>query len=297
LILPPPPVDFDYPAHINRASLDALPPKPGVYIFRNRAKSAIYIGKSVNLRSRVMAHLRTPEEAAMLAETQHVDFLRTPGEIGALLLESRLIKQHQPAYNVQLKFMAEPFALYLEDDMRPQAAACSDVPWKASASLFGLFISRGAAQEALLDLIRRHMLCPALLGIETATHGRACFARQIGRCRGACIGDESKEAHFKRLQTALEQLNAEIWPYAGPIGIVETEDRWRQIHIVDRWSYIGSLEGRRRTMRLPARRIVDIDTYKILSRPLAEGKLTIASCEVRQGTACYSGPLLSSKLA
>jgi excinuclease Cho len=288
LILPPPPADFEYPAHINRASLDALPSKPGVYLFLNRAKVPIYIGKSVNIRSRVMAHLRTPEEMVMLKETRRVGFLRTAGEIGALLLESRLIKQYQPDYNILLKFTAESFALYLKKgDTRPQTAACSEVGWDESAFLYGLFASRSAAQEGLLALVRRHMLCPALLGIETTTHGRACFARQIGRCMGACIGDESRETHFRRLQAALEQLNAEIWPYDGPIGIVETEDQWRQIHVVDRWSYIGSLEGRRRKIRLPVKRIIDIDTYKILAKPLADGQLTIAPCEVRQSAAYY----------
>ena len=288
LILPLPAADFEYPAHIDRASLDALPPKPGVYLFRNRANALIYIGKSINIRSRVMAHLRTPEETAMLQETRRVDFLRTAGEIGALLLESRLIKEYQPGYNVKLKFMAEPFALYLKGDgMRPLVAACSDIPWNESAFLYGLFASRSAAQEGLLALVRRHMLCPALLGIETTTHGRACFARQIGRCRGACVGNESRETHCNRLRAALEQLNDEIWPYGGPIAIVERDDQWRQVHVVDRWSYIGSLDGRRRKIKLPVKHVVDIDTYKILAKPLADGKLTIAACEVRRSAAYY----------
>jgi excinuclease Cho len=135
--------------------------------------------------------------------------------------------------------------------------------------------------------VRRHMLCPALLGMESATHGRACFARQIGRCRGACIGDESEAAHGARLLAALEKLNAEVWPYGGPIGIIETDDRLRQIHVVDRWSYIGSLEGRRRKIRLPVKRAVDIDTWKILAGPLANGELKFAPCEVRQSAAYY----------
>lgn len=284
--MPLPQADFEYPAHINRASLDALPPRPGVYFFRDHANHPVYIGKSINIRSRVMAHLRTPEETGMLQQTRRVDFLRTAGEIGALLLESCLIKKHQPFYNAKLKFMAESFALHLRSGgTRPQVAAFGDLSLNESAFLYGLFASRSAAQEGLLALVRQHMLCPALLGIETTTHGRACFARQIGRCMGACVGNESRETHFNRLQTALEELNAAIWPYDGPIGIVETDDRWRQVHVVDRWSYIGSLEGRRRKIKLPAKHAIDIDTYKILARPLANGMLTIAACEVRQRAA------------
>jgi excinuclease Cho len=56
---------------------------------------------------------------------------------------------------------------------------------------------------------------------------------------------------------------------------------------VDRWSYIGSLEGRRRKIRLPVKRAVDIDTWKILAGPLANGELKFAPCEVRQSAAYY----------
>lgn len=284
LIMPSRPAeDFEYPAHIDHASLAALPTAPGVYFFRDQDDVPLYIGKSVNLRSRVLAHLRTPEEMAMLAQTRRVDFVRTAGEIGALLLESQLIKRYQPAYNVLLKFCGESFALCLVDGgSHPQIVGRSEADAGASASLYGLFASRREAGEGLHALVRRHQLCPALLGLETATHGRACFAHQIGRCRGACIGRESRQAHRQRLLLALEQLDAAVWPYAGPIGIIETAAQWRQVHVIDRWSYAGSLQGRQRKLALPARQGIDIDTYKILARPLAEGKLFHVACEVTQ---------------
>ncbi|MBI1890475.1 MAG: GIY-YIG nuclease family protein [Burkholderiales bacterium] len=278
--------NFSPPSHIDAESLDALPSMPGVYIFVDHEDTPIYIGKSVNIRSRVHAHLRTPEEAAMLAETRRVDFLRTAGEIGALLLESHLIKKHQPAYNVLLKYEAESFTLCLrESDTQPHVVTGSEVRDADTVALYGLFASRSAAQEKLEELVRENHLCPALLGLEVAIRGRACFAHQIGRCLGACVGKESKQAHLQRLMIALERLNDQVWPYFGPIGIIETESHWRQVHVVNRWAYLGTLEGRRKQLRLPAKRAVDIDTYKILARPLAEGRLTIAPCEVRQSKA------------
>ncbi|RJG03884.1 GIY-YIG nuclease family protein [Noviherbaspirillum sedimenti] len=287
LIMPSRPAeDFEYPAHIDRASLAALPPKPGVYFFRNRAGEPLYIGKSVNLRARVLAHLRAPEEMAMLAESRHVDFLPTAGEIGALLLESHLIKRYQPAYNVLLRFAGESFALYLKgEDSRPQVIGHSEAGGAEAAGLHGLFASRSEAEQEWRALVRRHQLCPALLGLETSTHGRACFAHQVGHCRGACIGRETLQAHRQRLQLALEQLNAAVWPYGGPIGIVEMDAQWRQVHVIDRWSYLGSLEGRRRKIALPARRHIDIDTYKILARPLAAGTLTYVTGELEHNRA------------
>lgn len=279
--------NFAFPSHIDADSLEALPPMPGVYIFADQTGTPIYIGKSVNIRSRVQAHLRTPEESAILAETRRVDFLRTAGEIGALLLESHLIKKHQPAYNVLLKYEAESFVLcLLEGDTHPHVVAGSEVSDADTVALYGLFASRSAAQEKLEELVRKNHLCPAQLGLEVAVRGRACFAYQIGRYLGACVGKESRQAHLQRFMIALKRLNDQVWPYFGPIGIIENESNFRQVHVVDRWAYLGTLEGRRKQLRLPAKRAIDIDTYKILTRPLAEGRLTIAPCEIRQ---CKAG--------
>lgn len=287
LILPPgSPENYEYPAHIDYASLAALPARPGVYFFRNQDGEAIYIGKSVNIRSRVLAHLRAAEEMAMLAATRRVDFMQTAGEIGALLLESQLIKRHQPACNVLLKYYGDSFALYLPDDgNRPRVAGSSEIDDCAAECMYGLFASRSDAERGLHALVRREQLCPALLGLESTTHGRACFAHQIGHCRGACIGRETRQAHAQRLRLALATLQASVWPHDGPIGIIERDGRHRQVHIIDHWSYVGSLEGRRSKIALPARRVIDIDTYKILANPLAEGRLAWVACAVTQSRA------------
>lgn len=212
----------------------------------------------------------------MLQSAATVDFIRTAGEIGALLLESQLIKKLQPAYNTQLRYVAEAFALRLPSgDSRPQVAGSSEFDLDHAGDAYGLFASRAAAHGGLLSLVRRHGLCPALLGLETTTRGRACFSRQIGHCRGACIGAESPERHRARLLDALRQLQASVWPYAGPIGIVEESDGWRQTHVIDRWFYLGSVEGRRRKVRRPARHFIDMDTYKILAGPMRSGALRI----------------------
>jgi excinuclease Cho len=279
LIVPPDPSDdFAYPQHIDRACIDGLPSRPGVYLFRDRRHVPIYIGKSVNIRSRVLSHLRTPKEAGMLQHTCTIDFLRTAGEIGALLQESQLIKQHQPVYNAQLKYIGETFALRLAaGERRPQAVGSFEADAADNGVLYGLFASRSAALEGLRLLIRQHKLCPALCGLETTVRGRACFSRQIGRCLGACIGDESEAVHDARLRAALEQLQASVWPYPGPVGIVEECDGWRQIHVVERWCYLGSMERRRNSPRRPAKPVIDIDTYKILAKPMLNGELDIVA--------------------
>lgn len=268
---------FVYPDHIDRASIDALPSKPGIYIFWDENDKPLYIGKSVNIRSRVLSHLRTPEEARMLQQSRRVEFRRTAGDIGALLLESRLIKEMQPLHNKKLRRTREMCTLHLGPDVHetPRIVYARDCDFAQTADLFGLFATRKAALEKLRSVIDDSMLCPALSGLETLTHGRACFARQIGRCLGACTGTESREEHHRRLRDALEDMRIIVWPYEGPMGIVEECDGWRQTHVIDRWFYLGSIDDAsgKRAFKRPSPRSFDVDTYKILVRPMMRGEL------------------------
>lgn len=299
---------FEYPRHIDRASLDALPARPGIYIFRDPQGVALYIGKSVNIRSRVLSHLRCPDEAKMLMQSSHIEFERTAGEIGALLLESRLIKQVQPLYNVQLRRSREMCSLHLPETgiSGPAAAGKLPVPevvfaresdFASTDHLYGLFATRRAALEMLRAIVEEHQLCPALTGLEAISRGRACFSRQIGRCRGACIGHETPAEHTLRLRTALQNLRVMVWPHQGAIGIVEESDGWRQTHVVDHWFYLGSISHGRKQAEAKAllcnhslprpavtrhmlrkkavHRDFDADTYKILVGPMLAGTLQL----------------------
>jgi excinuclease Cho len=68
-----------------------------------------------------------------------------------------------------------------------------------------------------------------------------------------------------------------VWPYAGPMGIVEECDGWRQMHVVDRWFYLGSIDDDEagQLFKRPSRASFDIDTYKILVKPMLRGELRI----------------------
>lgn len=280
LVVRPDPADtFEYPHHIDRASIDALPSKPGIYIFRDAQDRPLYIGKSVNIRSRVLSHLRTPEEARMLQQSRRVEFRRTAGDIGALLLESRLIKDMQPLHNKKLRRTREMCTLRLSAGVRPvpEIVYARDHDFARTENLYGLFATRKAALEKLREIVETEKLCPALSGLETAIHGRACFARQILRCLGACIGEESAEEHSRRLKAALDEMRIVTWPYTGPMGIVEECGGWKQTHVIDHWFYVGSIDhlsGAPPVAR-PTRKSFDVDTYKILVKPMLRGELRI----------------------
>ena len=102
---------FAYPEHL-RACARELPDAPGVYVFHGEEGDTLplYIGKSVRIRSRVLSHMRNPEEARLLRQARRISHTLTGGEVGALLLESRLIKQLQPLHNRRLRASRQLYA-------------------------------------------------------------------------------------------------------------------------------------------------------------------------------------------
>ena len=258
----------EYPLHL-REAIDDAPAAAGVYVFHGEAGDLpLYIGKSVNIRSRLLAHLRNPDEARMLRQTRRITYTRTGGEIGALLLEAQMIKQQHPLYNQRLRRQRQLCSLQLVAD-RPQVVYSKDIDFATEPQLHGLFSSRFEALETLRDIADQHRLCYGALGLEKLPSGKACFRVGIRQCAGVCRGDESEQAHHERLQASLLALRVQCWPYPGAVGLVERDDALTRIHVVRNWCYLGSADtvaSARRLKKVAAG--FDADGYRILVRPL-----------------------------
>lgn len=180
---------------IDPESLAVLPRTFGVYIFKGEGTLPLYIGKSVDIRSRVLAHLRAEDEAEMIAQSRRVDFIETAGEIGALLLEARMIKQQSPLFNIRLRRMRNLCSIRISDEAgrkELEIVTGKDVPVGEVDGLYGLFSSVHAAQSKLRELADQHRLCLGLLGLEKISK-RGCFGLQVKTCLGACVGKESRD--------------------------------------------------------------------------------------------------------
>lgn len=266
---------YEYPEHL-LPSLEGIPTAPGVYIFHAaEGELPLYIGKSINLRARLLSHFRTEDEARMLRQAVRISFIRTAGEIGALLLEAQLIKQQQPLFNQKLRHNRQLCALRLASDV-PEVIYSRDIDFASTPDIFGLYASRHAAIESLRDLADMHKLCYSALGLEKLAKGRACFRSMVHKCAGVCHGAETAEQHRARLIEALESLRVVTWPYTGAVGIEEKCQDMRQIHVINNWCYLGS------AATLPAARKLnsvaagfDADGYKILCRPILGGSAKI----------------------
>ncbi|MGK9171769.1 excinuclease Cho [Yokenella regensburgei] len=262
---------YEYPEHL-RPWLEALPKQPGVYFFHGDSDAMpLYIGKSVNIRSRVLSHLRTPDEAAMLRQSRRITWICTAGELGALLLEARLIKEQQPLFNKRLRRNRQLCSLLLRGG-KPQVVYAREVDFSCEPGLFGLFANRRAALQTLQSIADEEKLCYGLLGLESLTRGRGCFRSALKRCAGACCGKESPEAHDARFLAAMERMQLVCWPWKGAVGLRETGGAMTQYHIIHNWLWLGAvdtLEEAAALIRTPGG--FDQDGYKILCKPMMSG--------------------------
>jgi excinuclease Cho len=219
-----------------------------------------------------MSHLRTPDEASMIAQTRRIDVIETAGEIGALLLESRMIKEQSPLFNHRLRRIKTLCSIRLSHTDKgsvPEIVDSKSVHLGSTPELYGLFSSAHSANAKLKELAQQHRLCLSILGLEK-TSKRGCFGLQIKTCLGACVGKEDRHTHDQRLLSALVDSQVEVWPFSGPVDLIEEADGWVQRHRVNHWCYLGtqcSKVGGSELSELKQHDF-DLDSYKILVKPI-----------------------------
>ncbi len=277
------------PPQLPPDALDDLPEAPGVYLFHGDDDALLYVGRGANLRQRVAAHFaagtREARELRIAQEIRRIDWQETVGELGALLLESRLMKARQPLYNRRPRPAVELCSWQLEEiapgDFRPRLVSGADAAPGHGGERYGLFSGRREATLALRKIAEAHQLCPRRLGLEKdAAPGSACAAHLQHPCRGACAGRESAGLHSARLMAALARLKVDAWPHAGPIGIVERNDFLdrEEVHLVDAWRHLGTARTAAELEELlqsPADAPFDLDLYKLLKAHLAKRGSTV----------------------
>ncbi|GLC96326.1 hypothetical protein Tamer19_57350 [Cupriavidus sp. TA19] len=265
------------PAGLDETALEDVPATPGVYIFYGDDDVPLYVGKSVHLRQRIGAHFsgdyRYGKDMRLARLVRRVEWRETGGETGALLLEARLVKAMQPVHNQLLRSNARLYAWELPPQLPvPRLRTSRDTDFCRHRDLFGAFGSRGAAEARLRALAEEHGLCMATLSLEKTTRrGSPCFARQVHRCAGACVGAEPSAAHRARLATALETLALVAWPFDGPVAWREEHAGRAWWHVASDWCYLGcaaTLDEARALADAPAH--FDLDTYHILAPRMAQ---------------------------
>jgi len=212
------------------------------------------------------------------SEIRRIEVEETAGELGALLKEARLVKDLLPLHNYRLRRKMNAVFLRLPDlRSAPEIVANKDIDWAArgegAEALFGPFATKQHVKQLLEQLAGEHALCWRSLGWEK--RGGPCFARQVKKCRGACIGEETPEQHNLRLVTALAPHRLPDWPWHGRIVVREAhpDGAFEEAHVFDRWSHLGTARSEEELADLAETRAeidFDPDIYRILASYVAK---------------------------
>jgi DNA polymerase III subunit epsilon len=188
------------------AKLKSLPQNVGVYYLKNEKSDIVYIGKSKNIKSRVLNHLKgegSRKADSMRYEVVDVDYVETGNELIAMLKESDEIKEIQPKYNRALKRKHNQFGLYTYNDRNGYCRflikknSINDIPIYSYPNI-------DQAQQHLYKLVDEYELCQKMCGLYDGDKG--CFQDQLKQCHGACVGEEQTELYNQRASQLIQSL-------------------------------------------------------------------------------------------
>lgn len=184
-------------------SFDEYPNKPGVYQMYNADGSLLYVGKARNLKKRIASYFRVQglpvKTQVLMRQVDEIKTTITASDTEALLLESNLIKQHRPRYNVLLRDDKSYPYLYLSTEQEFPRLDFYRGARKAKGRYFGPYPTAGSVREnlALLQKLFRLRQCKDSFFKHRS---RPCLQYQIKRCTAPCVGYISDEDYEKQVQ-------------------------------------------------------------------------------------------------
>ena len=198
--------------------LKKLPKKPGVYLMHDQADTIIYVGKAINLHSRVRSYFREkigrgPWIDKMVSQIARFEYIVTDSELEALVLENNLIKEYNPKYNTLLKDgKTYPYIKVTVGEAYPRVLFSRQMK-KDKSKYFGPFSSAGAVKDTI-ELINKLFLLrtcnrnlPRDIGQE-----RPCLNHHIKQFMAPCQGYVSADAYGEQVKKALDFLNGNYQP-------------------------------------------------------------------------------------
>ena len=172
-----------------------IPRESGCYLFRNQDGTVIYVGKALSLAQRLASYFQRPEvlthkTQALMAEATSVEWIITPTEVDALVLENELIKENQPRYNMRLK--DDKSFPYVAIDTRTDFPApyTTRAKHQKGVRYFGPFVEVRALRTTMDELIQAFPLrsCTKHKYNYHQRIARPCLLFDIGKCSGPCVG-------------------------------------------------------------------------------------------------------------
>ena len=176
-----------------------IPTNPGVYLYRDEAGEILYVGKAKSLRSRVKSYFSSNDQPAktrqLVSQIRSIDWIIVNNEVEALLLENKLVKQHTPKYNIDLKD-AKTFA-YISLTREPYPRILTSRKVSRKLESFGPYTDGFTRQDLQRLVVRVFKLrtCKTM-------HKRACLNYHIHLCTAPCIGKVTAEQYAEQVKQA-----------------------------------------------------------------------------------------------
>lgn len=191
-----------------------IPEEPGIYKYFDKEGKIIYVGKARNLRRRVNSYFtkHTGVDAKtrlLVKQIADIQYVLTPTELDALILENNLIKQHQPKYNIDLRDGKTYPYICIKNERFPRVFS-TRVKVKDGSTYFGPYPG-GGAMHALLEFIHDNFklrTCALNLSEANVKAGkfRPCLEFQIGRCKAPCIRNDLEAAYDEEIKQVKQIL-------------------------------------------------------------------------------------------
>jgi DNA polymerase-3 subunit epsilon len=197
------------PKEITLERLHALPETPGIYYFHNAYGKVIYVGKSINIKKRVMQHFsKSTQKAEKLAQmVTDISTEETGNELMAMLLESHEIKALQPEVNKAQRTSEYPYFIhhyYDSDGFLNYAWEKSSIKSRKNKQILSHYSSKQAALSHLAGITQELSLCQS----KTDLHDKEgpCFLYKTKTCYGACVHEETAEDYNSRATLGIDML-------------------------------------------------------------------------------------------
>lgn len=190
--------------NLDKAILKNLPETTGVYYFMDEDHTPLYIGKSINIKKRILSHFsnKSAKKTQMKANTCYIDYEKTGSELVALLYEASEVKHHKPLYNRLLRKNSFNWGLYSFIDENDFINLELKRNTLKDGNALLLFKNKKEGENFLHKQIEIYNLCQNLCGVYKSENG--CFHYQINMCKGACVGKESPSNYNVRVNKLIE---------------------------------------------------------------------------------------------
>jgi excinuclease ABC subunit C len=189
-------------AEFTSEAVGKIPTEAGVYQFLDEAGKVVYVGKAVDLRSRVRQYLNQTDQRPFVAHiarcARSIDFVATGSVKDALLLENSLIKQHGPRFNIRLRDDKTYFSLKLDLKAEWPRLVIVRRRKKEDVLYFGPYTSAQACRRTIQYL---NSLFPIRTCPDSVLYNRSrpCLHHEIGRCVAPCVPGHTTPEDYRAI--------------------------------------------------------------------------------------------------